>query len=85
MAISAQALFSDSAGYEVVLLTAAARTGIRRRIGRDKEGVNFHQSLKSPSGELCFSHSVFTDWDDQIVDVHEKTTTIEVSILCTPY
>ena len=25
-----------------------------------------------------------TDWDDLIVDVHEKTTTIEVRILCTP-
>jgi hypothetical protein len=23
-------------------------------------------------------------WDDLIVDVHEKTTTIEVRILCTP-
>jgi hypothetical protein len=25
-----------------------------------------------------------TDWDDLIVDVHKKTTTIEVRILCTP-
>ena len=25
-----------------------------------------------------------TEWDDVIVDVHEKTTTIEVRILCTP-
>jgi hypothetical protein len=25
-----------------------------------------------------------TEWDDLIVDVHEKTTTIEVRILCTP-
>jgi hypothetical protein len=34
--------------------------------------------------ELLISHSVFTEWDDVIVDVHKQTTMIEVRILCTP-
>ncbi len=47
--------------------------------------LNRHNSWwRRHSGELCFSRSVVTDWDDLIVDVHEKTTTIEISILCTP-
>ena len=56
----------------------------------EREGgcVNSSQIIKIPVRailrELCLSDSVVQEWDDVIVDVHEKTTTIEVRILCTP-
>jgi hypothetical protein len=44
-----------------------------------------HQSIPSaPFCELCLSHSVLRTGMIWIVDVHEKTTTIKVRILCTP-
>jgi hypothetical protein len=42
-----------------------------------------HQSIRAILRTLPLAFRS-TKWDDLIVDVHEKTTTIEVLILCTP-
>jgi hypothetical protein len=52
--------------------------------GRVSSSQDSSKYLSAPFCELCLSHSVVTDWDDLIVDVHKKTTTIEVRILCNP-
>ena len=55
----------------------------------EREGgcVSSSQISKYPSAQFCETlpfASRSTDLDDQIVDVHEKTTMIEVRILCIP-
>jgi hypothetical protein len=49
--------------------------------------VSSSQIIKNPSAQFCETLPFAfrsTEWDDVIVDVREKTTTIEVRILCTP-